>query len=248
MHSLIIGVVFLAWLVAIVCAVVTLWTAVPAVAGVSGAFGPFMGSLIIGLGALWVANTLTDYEQPPEVKALKAAEDALRTRREEAREKKRAVEEDRQAAEQLDARRKKLKEDLEWERIENDPVAKAKFEADRASENMQKRRDAVEAENSRVAMQCDRELETWPERSLPMRCSAPQVRNLMRIAPQEQARLAREAAEQSQEQIDRADAQRCDVYFQSWPNGRAWARCSAPELQRFMHTRLATPTAATIGR
>jgi hypothetical protein len=247
MHLFVACIVLFAWLIAIGCTIVAIWMAVPSLAGVSGAFGPFIGSVIVGLASLWVAYALTDHEQPSEVRALKAAEGALRTRREEAREKKKAADSDGQAAAQLEARRRKLEDDLQWERIQNDLVAKAKFESDRSAENAQKRQQALDADNRRIAVQCDRQLETWPDRPLSSPCNAPEVRLLMTIAPQKQAGLAREATTQRQEQLDRADAQRCDVYFQNWPNGHAWPRCSASEVQRFMHSRPAAPSPSTSG-
>jgi flagellar biosynthesis GTPase FlhF len=238
---LIATVVFVAYIAAIICALGVIWTAIPAVAGVPSAFLPFMAFISIGMGSLWLAYTLTDYEQPAEVKALKASEDALRARRELAREKKEAQESRAAASQQLEARKQKLRDDLEWERIQNDPSAKAKFEADANAENAKKRQLVQDAENTRIAKGCDQEVQTWPERALPRRCTPPEVRQLMQVSVQQQATLAHDVGTRQQDQIDRADAQRCDTYFLRHPNGRAWPRCGAPEVY-------ATAGACTAGR
>lgn len=237
MLVLIAPMVFVCYLVAIASVFGVIWYALPSLAGVPGATGRFVTSTVLCTVSYWLATAITDYAQPPEIKALKAAEDALRERRENARENKRAAADRANAATQLEARKRKLQEDLEWERIQNDPVAKAKLQAATEESRARKIQQQVDDENSRIANWCDREVETWPNRPLPVRCAGDGVQRLMRFTPQQQAVLAKREDADLQEKLDRADAERCDVYFQNWPNGHAWPRCSTPGVQRFIRTR-----------
>jgi hypothetical protein len=237
MHVLTTAVVFVCYLVAIASVFVIVWYALPGLAGISGATGPLVIACVLCMGSYWLATALTDYAQPPDVKAMKAAEDALRERREDAREKKQAAEDRDKATAQLEARKHKLQDDLEWERIQNDPVAKAKLQAETKEANARKLQQQVDDENGRIAKWCDREVETWPNRPLPVRCASDGVNRLMRFTPEQQAALAKREDADLQDKLDRADAERCDVYFRNWPNGRAWPRCSAPGVQRFLRTR-----------
>lgn len=123
------------------CRLFLFFSFLPTVLGVPGASKVFAPGLLVLIATLYAGMTISDHVAPPEVKAMKAAEDALSARQRDASDKERAEKSEKMDRQVLMERAEKLKSDLEWEEVKRDyasPGGKERLAEKREAEWMAK--------------------------------------------------------------------------------------------------------------
>lgn len=108
------------WVIGATALFFAFFSALPAILGVPGSFRVFAPSAVVLALAAYSGKALDDYLAPAEIKILKAQEDALRARNEAADEKRSREKNEAARLGDLEQRRAKLANDLEWERLQKD--------------------------------------------------------------------------------------------------------------------------------